>query len=127
MSKFLMLGLAGLNSAHALLSCDTSAFSEVLSKTDQGKAASVVYAAPIANGGSSFDPNPEFPINAIGLPELCAVKVTVKSSATSSYNFGLFLPASWNSRMLTTGNGGFSGGINVSDPLTFAVYMAELQ
>ncbi|KAH9436064.1 hypothetical protein MCOR02_004973 [Pyricularia oryzae] len=61
-----------------------------------------------------------------GLPALCAVIVNVTSSPSSSYRFGMFLPSSpsssseaddkassgsWNGRLLTTGNGGFGGGI----------------
>ncbi|KAL7625866.1 hypothetical protein AAE478_005089 [Parahypoxylon ruwenzoriense] len=57
-----------------------------------------------------------FPFNATNLPALCAVGINVKSSENSSYNFGLFLPdTTWNDRFMTTGNGGFGGGINWPD------------
>ncbi|RYP78045.1 hypothetical protein DL769_003262 [Monosporascus sp. CRB-8-3] len=51
------------------------------------------------------------------LPALCAVGINVKSSANSSFNFGLFLPedGTWNERLMTTGNGGYGGGINWLD------------
>ena len=54
-----------------------------------------------------------FPHNATHLPALCAVEINVKSSETSSYNVGLFLPDdTWNERLMATGNGGYGGGIN---------------
>jgi feruloyl esterase len=46
-----------------------------------------------------------------GLPALCAVSINVPSSANTSFNFGVFMPDGWNGRMITTGNGGFGGGI----------------
>src|ERR1700742_4948260 len=64
---------------------------------------------------SSFGGGPadlEFPVNDTGLPALCVVTVNIKSSNTSSYNFGLFLPNSWNDRFIASGNGGYAGGIN---------------
>lgn len=64
----------------------------------------------------------EFPLDAVGLPELCAVKIHVISSPTSSYNFGIFLPEKWNNRFLATGNGGFGGGINWQGLGTFSRY-----
>ncbi|KAI1111996.1 Tannase/feruloyl esterase [Nemania sp. NC0429] len=56
-----------------------------------------------------------YPTQPTDLPAACAVTVAVASSATSSYRFGLFLPAEWNSRFLAVGNGGFGGGINWID------------
>lgn len=52
------------------------------------------------------------PANYSGLPALCAVSINIPSSANTSFNFGLFLPDTWNGRFITTGNGGFGGGIN---------------
>ncbi|KAI1452371.1 tannase and feruloyl esterase [Annulohypoxylon moriforme] len=64
-----------------------------------------------------------FPTNATKLPALCAVGINVKSSENSTYNFGLFLPdKTWNGRFLTTGNGGFGGGINWPDMGIFSQY-----
>lgn len=75
--------------------------------------ASVADVSPVAAGGSFGPPTMAFPTPAKNLSALCAVTVNIKSSATTSYNFGLFLPDSgWNERFLTTGNGGFGGGIN---------------
>lgn len=106
---------ASLAAPTATASCDVDAFSAFLENLDLGNAssASVIYATPVAEGGSSFDPSPPFAYNVTQLPELCAVKFNVRSSPDSSYNFGLFLPTHWNERMMTTGNGGFGGGINV--------------
>ncbi|KAK8082594.1 feruloyl esterase B [Apiospora saccharicola] len=53
-----------------------------------------------------------YPIQPTNLPDLCAVTIFVKSSPSSAYRFGLFLPVDWNSRSLVYGNGGFGGGIN---------------
>ncbi|KAI1130245.1 feruloyl esterase B precursor, partial [Nemania abortiva] len=91
-------------------------FESVL-RTLQLSATTVVYATSIAAGGSSFDPSPEYPMNATNLPGLCAVKLNVKSSDTSSYNMGILLPEKphWNGRLMITGNGGFGGGINYPD------------
>ncbi|KAI0888727.1 tannase and feruloyl esterase [Annulohypoxylon maeteangense] len=55
------------------------------------------------------------PMLPTGLPELCAVKVNVTSSESSSYIFALFLPSEWNSRLLTTGGGGTGGYLNYLD------------
>ena len=110
---FLTLSLTGFSSASASMPCDVNTFTSLLHNCNLPGPATVVHAQPVAQGGSSWDTSPPFPRNATNLPELCAVKVTVQSSETSSYNFGVFLPSEWNNRMMTTGNGGFSGGINV--------------
>lgn len=47
-----------------------------------------------------------------GLPSLCAISINVPSSASTSFNFGVFMPDTWNGRFITTGNGGFGGGVN---------------
>ncbi|KAK3111690.1 hypothetical protein LTR53_012801 [Teratosphaeriaceae sp. CCFEE 6253] len=39
----------------------------------------------------------------------------VRSSPSTHYGFGLFLPQDWNERFLAVGNGGFAGGINWLD------------
>ncbi|KAI1340268.1 tannase and feruloyl esterase [Xylariaceae sp. FL0016] len=53
-----------------------------------------------------------YPAIATGLPELCAVIVR---NATLDYRFGLFMPDTWNSKMLTIGSYSFLGGINWLD------------
>lgn len=113
----LTLALVALRSASAVAataSCNVESFSSILADAGAAPSASVVYATAIAEGGSSFDASPLFPKNATGLPELCAVKIEVQSSENSSYRFAIFLPTEWNDRMMTTGNGGFGGGVNVS-------------
>ncbi|KAI3343167.1 Tannase/feruloyl esterase [Ustulina deusta] len=68
--------------------------------------------------GSTYGEGPAdlaYPTQPTNLPALCAVTVAVASSPTSSYRIGLFLPAEWNERFLTIGNGGFGGGINWID------------
>ncbi|KAK8096976.1 hypothetical protein PG999_012920 [Apiospora kogelbergensis] len=85
------------------------------------EAASVTDVSAVAAGASFGPPSKAFPQPANNLTALCAVTINVKSSPTSSYNFGLFLPdAGWNERFLTTGNGGFGGGINWVDMGIFA-------
>jgi len=73
--------------------------------------------AIVRDGGSYGEgaANVAYPVSPTDLPALCAVTIRVKSSATSSYRFGLFLPYDWNSRFLVVGNGGFAGGINWLD------------
>ncbi|KAJ2985870.1 hypothetical protein NUW58_g5304 [Xylaria curta] len=96
--------------------CNVASFESILSGLGS-PATTVVYATSIPAGGSSFDPSPEYPMNATNLPKLCAVKLNVKSSETTSYNMGILLPnqCHWNGRLMTTGNGGFGGGINYPD------------
>ncbi|RFU31622.1 hypothetical protein B7463_g4729, partial [Scytalidium lignicola] len=101
------------------LECSTAAFSTVLPSTAKILSATSVGANNSFGGGPD---NPEFPMSAAGLPELCAVSINVRSSNISSYNFGLFLPAKWNSRFITVGNGGFGGGINWPDMGTNTLY-----
>ncbi|KAI1750875.1 feruloyl esterase B precursor [Xylaria castorea] len=95
--------------------CSVDGFESILKSLNSR--ATTVYATRIPAGGSSFDPSPEYPVNAANLPELCAVKLNVKSSDTTSYNVGILLPGldHWNNRLMTTGNGGFGGGINYPD------------
>ncbi|PVH81810.1 feruloyl esteras-like protein B precursor [Cadophora sp. DSE1049] len=83
--------------------------------------ATITYAIPVPKNGTWSKPSPAFPAPNSGLPELCAVAINVISSPTSSYNFGLFLPTEWNTRFLTSGNGGFGGGINWNDMGTSAL------
>lgn len=104
------LPLALAVSAVLAVDCTPEAFATIVANND---AATVNYATPVVEGGSFGIPSLEFPLNATNLPALCAVGINVKSSANSSYNFGLFLPdQTWNERFLATGNGGYGGGIN---------------
>ena len=103
----------------ATLPCSSDIFAPLLPS-----GASLNFAVSVSTNGS-FGQAPEdleFPYNATGLPALCAVSVNVISSNSSSYNFGLFLPVSWNQRFAAAGNGGFGGGINWPDMGTFSNY-----
>ncbi|ORY71320.1 feruloyl esterase B precursor [Pseudomassariella vexata] len=100
--------------------CTPEVFSNILAHNE---AASVSYAGTVAKGGSFGIPSLAYPANATNLPALCAVTICVKSSANSSFSFGLFLPdTTWNERFLATGNGGSGGGINWPDMGTFSQY-----
>lgn len=59
--------------------------------------------------------NIAYPTSPTDLRALCVTQIEVKSSATSAFSFGLFLPEQWNERFLAVGNGGFAGGINWLD------------
>ena len=91
--------------------CSREAFEGILAGTPE---ATVEYAGPVEEGVSFGIPSLAFPDNATALPAVCAVSVRVQSSPESSFGFGMFLPeaAAWNERLMTSGNGGFGGGIN---------------
>lgn len=93
-------------------SCSVETFAAILADRLD---ATVNYAEAVPLNGSFGDAetNLLFPLNATQLPALCAVGINIRSSASSSYNFGLFLPdTTWNGRLMTTGNGGYGGGID---------------
>ncbi|KAI0391449.1 feruloyl esterase B precursor [Xylariaceae sp. FL0594] len=123
MSRLLFLTLellAGL--AVATAQCNKGTFTAILAGQAQASV-NFVYAVPKGGSFGEGAKNVAFPQNATHLPALCAVGINVKSSATSSYNFGLFLPDStWNERFLATGNGGLGGGINWPDMGIFSQY-----
>lgn len=99
--------------SHNRLSCDRPSFEALLPK-----GATLEKVAAVPEGGSYGEgaANLAYPTDATNLPALCAVTVRVKSSKTSSYRFGLFLPDRWESRLLVVGNvGGFAGGVNWLD------------
>src|SRR5262249_54109116 len=51
------------------------------------------------------------------LPAFCRVEAVVETSSDSQINFEVWLPAvsSWNGKLVTTGNGGYSNGLNYGD------------
>jgi len=111
-SMVLQLALAGCVRSQA---CNEATFRAILANIT---GATLNYVARVPQGGSFGDAetNQGYPFNATNLPELCAASINVRSSASSSFNFGLFLPnKTWNSRLMTTGNGAFAGGINYPD------------
>lgn len=92
--------------------CTTAAFEAILVNHPE---ATINLVEAVPQNGSFGQPDTDipFPEKATNLQALCAVSINVKSSESSSYNFGLFLPdTTWNERFLATGNGGFGGGIN---------------
>lgn len=96
----------------ACLPCSNATFTKILAGNPNARL-NFVYAIPQNGSFGVDDPNTGFPGNATQLPALCAINVNVKSSANSSYNFGLFLPdTTWNERLTVVGNGGYGGGIN---------------
>lgn len=99
----------------ATLKCSVNSIAAILPKNVTVHSVTALGAG--STYGQPFAQDPEFPAPAPYVPSVCAVYVRIPSSANSSYNLGLFLPtvAKWNSRFLMTGNGGFGGGINVSD------------
>ncbi|KAH9904948.1 tannase and feruloyl esterase [Xylariomycetidae sp. FL2044] len=101
--------------------CTTEAFQSILANTPE---ATINFVEAVPQNGSfgQGETDIPFPTNATQLPALCAVGINVQSSSNSSYNFGLFLPdTTWNER-LTTGNGGYGGGINWPDMGIFSQY-----
>jgi feruloyl esterase len=67
-----------------------------------------------------------YPTSPENLPSLCALSVKVSSIGNSSYDFGLFLPDDWNGRFLAVGNGGFGGGINYLDMVSYNTLRPEM-
>ena len=104
--SMLSLALAG-----STPGCSRESFEGILAGTPE---VTVEYAGPVEEGVSFGIPSLAFPDNATALPAVCAVSVRVQSSPESSFGFGMFLPeaAAWNERLMTSGNGGFGGGIN---------------
>ena len=94
------------------VACDEASIAAILASHPEVTINSVQAVAEGASFGGGSD-NPAFAAPASKLPALCAVDINVKSSDSSSYNFGVFLPdQTWSERFMTTGNGGFGGGIN---------------
>jgi len=107
-------GVVRLHPRQQALPCDVSSFVSALPPN-----ATIEKVASVPELGSYGEgpPDEAYPWIPTGMPALCAVTVRVISSPSSSYRFGLFLPApdKWQGRFLAVGNGGFSGGINWID------------
>lgn len=93
--------------------CTATTFANITKPT--GISLTIEQAVSVSQNGN-FGENSDlgFPA-ASGLPKLCAVIVGVKNTTTtpeSNYRFGLFLPDTWNSKLLTVGSASFAGGIN---------------
>lgn len=108
---------ACLHGSAAALACTKQAFAGLLPRNAVLTQINALSAG--ATYGQTFLQDPEFPAPAGDLPQLCAVDIEVTTVGNSTFHFGLFLPtdSAWNGRFLMTGNGGFGGGINVSDLL----------
>lgn len=78
------------------LPCSIEVITSILDiDSDKHIGVTIAYAEQVSSGGGwgrAGECNLPFPQNATGLPALCAFKVNFKSSETSAYNFGLFLP-----------------------------------
>ncbi|KAI0005835.1 Tannase/feruloyl esterase [Xylariaceae sp. FL0662B] len=94
------------------VACDIASFGAVLPQNAKVERVDAVAAGSTYGEG---DLDLSYPVQPVNLPALCAVTVTVASSANSTHRFAAFLPAEWNSRFLAVGNGGFGGGINWLD------------
>ncbi|KAI1113322.1 feruloyl esterase B precursor [Nemania sp. NC0429] len=102
--------------------CTPETFTEILADRAE-VTVNFAHAIPLNGSFGQGPANIPYPMNSTQLPALCAVGINVKSSESSSYNFGLFLPDStWNKRFLATGNGGYGGGINWPDMGIFSHY-----
>ncbi|KAI5923597.1 Tannase/feruloyl esterase [Camillea tinctor] len=66
----------------------------------------------VTNGFFFESGNLGYPSIPLGLPYLCAIIVR---NTTANYRFGMFLPNTWNSKLLTIGSYAFLGGINWLD------------
>lgn len=117
MHRPLAISLAILGGSAAVAAeCTADAFAAILENHPEATVSFVEAVPQNGSFGQAAGVDLPFPNNATNLPALCAVGVNVKSSESSSYNFGLFLPdTTWNERFMTTGNGGFGGGINWPD------------
>jgi feruloyl esterase len=94
--------------------CVASTFTSTLPPHATIEKISLVPAGGSYGEGAS---NLGYPTNALNLPALCAVTVSVTVSPTSRYRFGLFLPAAsaWNGNFLAVGGYSQAGGINWPD------------
>ena len=97
-------------------SCTPSAFQAILPSN-----ATVKFARSLEDDSTFHIPAGDiaYPVSPTHLRALCAVQINVTSSPSSAFSFGLFLPDEWNDRFLAVGNGGFAGGINWLDMVSY--------
>ncbi len=96
-----------ITSVFATLRCSHEAIEAILPANT-----SLLYAiSSRANGSFGNLSDIAYPLNATGLPAFCAIQVNV-SQPHSSFVFALWLPVKWNQRLMTVGNGGYTGGVN---------------
>jgi hypothetical protein len=100
--------------SHAAANCSTLTFTTLLSENS----ATITFVQTLASNASfsppgglmgpmglpkgSRGPPKEMPIGprALRVPSLCVLQAKIKSSETSEYSFGVFLPEKWNGRFL---------------------------
>lgn len=68
-----------------------------------------VTTATMVTSGTLVTPNN---LNLSNLPEFCRVQGTSKPTASSDIYFEVWLPADWNRRFLSSGEGGYAGQLN---------------
>jgi feruloyl esterase len=95
--------------------CTSGTFSSVITTT--GVYVTVERAVSVPENGNYGEGSLDmgFPDVTSNLPKLCAVIISVTNTSAipqSNYRFGLFLPDTWNSKILTVGSASFAGGIN---------------
>ena len=95
--------------------CSQAAFQKIIPSNSTFN-----YVTKVAEGGSFTDAYAN--ANATGLPEGCAVSVKVPTPGNSSYNMAIYMPNKWNSRIITTGNGGYGGFTNWQDLGVYSHY-----
>ncbi|THZ86515.1 tannase and feruloyl esterase [Aureobasidium pullulans] len=95
--------------------CSQAAFQKIIPSNSTFN-----YVTKVAAGGTFTDAYAN--ANATGLPEGCAVSVRVPTPGNSSYNMAIYLPNKWNSRIMTTGNGGYAGFTNWQDLGIYSQY-----
>jgi feruloyl esterase len=88
--------------------CSQAAFQKIIPSNSTFN-----YVTKVAEGGTFTDAYAN--ANATNLPEGCAVSVKVPTPGNSSYNMAIYMPNKWNSRIITTGNGGYAGFTNWQD------------
>lgn len=154
-SSLLLSVLATTSATHAALNCSLTTFAALLSENS----ATIDFVQTLANNASFSPPGGLEPMRppkgaegppkgaggppggipvdprVLRVPSLCALQAKVKSSESSEYSFGVFLPEQWNGRFLyalycldvihsltkrsAVGNGGFAGSISWNDMVTY--------
>src|SRR5450756_1098246 len=95
--------------------CTSGTFSSVVTTTGVSIAVEKAVSVPENGNYGEGSVDKGFPDIPSGLPKLCAVIISVTNTSAkpqSKYRFGLFLPDTWNSKILTVGSASFAGGIN---------------
>lgn len=81
--------------------------------TKLNASAGSVHAVDVVRG-ETFTPVPGAP-PLTGLPTFCRVQGSIVTSADSLVNFEVWIPETWNRKLVATGNAGFSNALNYLD------------